>query len=47
MVCVAVVQYIGWTALHEAADNGHVDAFKTLLAAGANMTATDVRLDVP
>jgi len=43
MVCVAVGQVGGWTALHRAADNGHVDAVKALLAAGANVTATDVR----
>jgi hypothetical protein len=43
MVRVALVQYGDWTALHRAASSGHVDAVKALLAAGANVTATDVR----
>ncbi len=47
MVCVPTVQTYMLTALHRAADNGHVDAVKALLAAGANVTATDVRGDVP
>ncbi len=47
MVRVALVQDVGCTALHEAAGNGHVDAVRALLAAGANVTATDVRGDVP
>jgi ankyrin repeat protein len=47
MVRVAVVQdVLGSTALHRAAGSGHVDAVKALLAAGANVTATDVRGDV-
>jgi hypothetical protein len=46
LVCVPLVQYVlDWTALHEGAGNGHVDAVKALLAAGANVTATDVRGD--
>jgi ankyrin repeat protein len=48
MVRVAVVQDVqGRTALHRAASNGHADAVKALLAAGANVTATDVRGAVP
>jgi ankyrin repeat protein len=46
MVRVPVVQYGGRTALHRAADNGHVDAVKALLAAGSDVTATDVRGDL-
>jgi ankyrin repeat protein len=47
MVRVAVVQdVLSWTALHWAASSGHVDAAKALLAAGANLTSTDVRGDV-
>ncbi len=46
MVCMAAVQDEGWTALHRAADKGHVDVVKALLAAGSNVTATDVRGDV-
>ncbi len=46
MVCVAVVQDEGLTALHEAAGSGHVDVVKALLAAGAGVTARDVRGDL-
>jgi hypothetical protein len=45
MVRVPMVQDGGWTALHEAASSGHVDAVKALLAAGSDVTATDVRGD--
>ncbi len=45
MVCVAVVQDEGLTALLWAASHGHVDVVKALLSAGANVTATDVRGD--
>jgi hypothetical protein len=41
-----MVQSCKSTALHRAAGNGHVDAVKALLAAGADVTATDVRGDV-
>ncbi len=47
MVCVAVVQNEGLTALPMAAGNGHVDAVKALLAGGADVTASDVRGEVP
>jgi ankyrin repeat protein len=47
MVCVLVVQDEDWTALHAAADNGHVAVVKALLAAGADVTATTVCGDVP
>jgi hypothetical protein len=46
MVRMPMVQNVGWTTLHRAADNGHVDVVKALLAAGANVTATCVRGDV-
>jgi hypothetical protein len=45
MARVPVVQTYKSTALHMAASSGHVDAVKALLAAGANVTATDVRGD--
>ncbi len=41
-----VVQVRNFAALHLAASSGHVDAVKALLAAGADVTATDVRGDV-
>jgi hypothetical protein len=47
MVCMVAVQSHNWTALHLAASNGHVDAVKARLTAGTNLTATDVRGDVP
>ncbi len=47
MVCVLVVQKEGLTALHWAASAGHVDVVKALLAAGANVTARNVRGDEP
>ncbi len=40
------MQVHGWTALHMAASNRHpdiVDTVEALLAAGANVSATDVR----
>ncbi len=46
MVCVVAVQNVGWTALHRAASSRNADAVKALLAAEADVTATDVRGDV-
>jgi ankyrin repeat protein len=37
------MQADGWTALHMAAANGHIDVVKALLAAGTNVSATAVR----
>ena len=37
------MQVDGWTALHDAAWYGHTDTVKALVAAGANVSATDVR----
>jgi hypothetical protein len=34
------MQADGWTALHRAAQKGHTDVVKALLAAGANVSAT-------
>ena len=36
-----VSQYGGWTPLHDAADHGHIEAVKVLLAAGAKVDAAD------
>jgi ankyrin repeat protein len=33
------MQADGWTALHMAAQNGHTDVVKALLAAGVNVSA--------
>jgi hypothetical protein len=40
--CLSLMQVDGWTALHMAAANGHIDVVKALLAAGpgANVSAT-------
>jgi hypothetical protein len=47
VTCLPVVQIRNLSALHKAASNGHMDTVKALLAAGADVTATDVRGDVP
>jgi hypothetical protein len=41
--CFSMMQVDGWTALHTAAEKGHTDIVKALLAARINVSATAVR----